>query len=314
MLQYVIRQVLRSLPVIGIALVLTFMYIRLIPGDPAQNFLGPGATLDQVEAMRAYMGISDPIHVQLTRWLGGVARGDLGNSVYSRRPVTELLGQRLPVTLTLASLSFLVTCVIAIPLGVVAAVNRGRKIDRLATVFAVLALSVPEFWLALLLVLVFSVNLGWLPTSGWVSLLEDPVKAWRYLVLPVVTLGLVQAGIVTRITRSAMLEVMRQDYVRTARSKGLPERLTLTKHTLRNALLPIITTLGITLSVLLSGTIVIESMFNIPGLGRLAVFSISNRDYPMIQGLLLFTLLLMVAINLVVDLVYGLVDPRIQYQ
>ncbi len=314
MVTYTVRQVLRSFPVIGLALVLTFLYIRVIPGDPAQNFLGPGATTQEVAAMREYMGISDPVLVQLTRWIGGIVRGDLGNSVYSRRPVVELIGQRLPVTLTLASLSFLVTCAIALPLGIFAAVNRGKAVDRLATAFAVLALSIPEFWLALLLVLLFSVNLGWLPTSGYVSFLVDPGQAWRFLLLPVLTLGLVQAGVVVRITRSAMLEMMRQDFVRTARSKGLREKAILLTHTLRNALLPIITTLGITLSVLLSGTIVIESMFNIPGLGRLAVFSISNRDYPMIQGLLLYMLMLMVVVNLVVDLIYGLVDPRIQYQ
>jgi peptide/nickel transport system permease protein len=289
--------------VLGVAC-LVFLLIHVIPGDPVEVILGESARPADREALRQSLGLDRPLLMQLGQFLQGIAKFNLGTSLYSQRPVVELLGERLPATMELALASILVALIIAFPLGIVAAVRRGTVWDRLATTLALIGASVPNFWLGPLLILVFSIGLGWFPVSGRTG--------WDSVVLPALTLGGAMAAILSRMVRAALLEVLGEDYIRTAKAKGLSPRQVVWRHALRNALLPIITVLALQLGTLLGGAVITEVVFSWPGIGQLVVESIQRRDYPVVQGCVLLISLIYVAVNMVTDFIYGWADPRVR--
>ncbi len=293
--------------------IVSFSIMRLTPGDPALFFVTADATPDEIQSVRERLGIDRPLLEQFVSWAGDVLVGDLGTSFYQRRPVMELFWSRFPPTLWLALSAQLLALTIAIPTGIISALRPNSVWDRATTVFTLLGVSIPGFWLALLMVLLFSVNLRWLPVQGYVDPLSDPLAAIRHLVLPVLALGYSQAALIARMTRASMLEVLGQDYMRTAKSKGLKPSRVVMVHALRNAMGPIITVTGLTLTSLISGSIIIELVFNYPGIGRLIVDAVTRRDFPVIQGSMMIVAFLYVLVNLLVDLSYGLFDPRIRY-
>lgn len=313
MTAYVIRRLIAVLPVMAVVGIVSFSIIRLTPGDPALFFVTADATPDQIQMVRERLGIDRPFLEQFGIWAAGVVRGDLGQSFYQRRPVMEMFWSRFPPTLWLAVLAQVLAMAIAIPTGLASALRPNSWIDRGLTLFALLGVSMPGFWLALLLILTFSVNLNLLPVQGYVDPTEDFVRGMRHLVLPVIALGYSQAALIARMTRAAMLDVLHQDYVRTARSKGLRERRVVLAHALRNAMNPILTVTGLTVTQLISGSIIIEIVFNYPGVGRMIVDAVTRRDFPVIQGSMMIVAFMYVFVNLVVDLSYGLFDPRIRY-
>lgn len=306
MFRYVLKRLLLALPVLLGVSVVVFVAIRLIPGDPALLMAGQAATQEVVQQIRTSLGLDQPLPVQYLYFLRNVIRGDLGRSLFNGAPVVEELAQRFPRTVRLALASILVASLIGIPSGVFAATRRSSWVDTLVMVVALAGVSVPVFWLGLNLILVFSVRLQWLPAFGY--------ETWRHLLLPSVTLGAASAAIVARMTRSAMLEVLSQEYVRTARAKGLGERVVVNRHALRNALIPVVTILGLQLGTLLSGAVLTETVFAWPGIGRLLVEAVLARDYPVIQGATLLIAATFVALNVLVDVLYGLLDPRIRYE
>ncbi len=306
MWRYVAKRVLLSLPVLLGVSVVVFVAIRLIPGDPAQLMAGQAATEEVVRQIRQSLGLDQPLPVQYLYFLRNVVRGDLGRSLFNGAPVVEELGQRFPRTVRLALASMAVASLIGIPAGILAATRRLTWVDTAVMVVALVGVSMPVFWLGLNLILVFSVRLQWFPAFGY--------ETWRHLVLPSITLGAASAAVVARMTRSAMLEVLGQDYIRTARAKGLSERAVVNRHALRNALIPVVTILGLQLGTLLSGAVLTETVFAWPGVGRLLVDAVLARDYPIIQGTTLLIAATFVALNLAVDLLYGLLDPRIRYE
>lgn len=289
--------------VLGVAC-LVFLLIHLIPGDPVEVILGENARPADREALRQALGLDRSLWVQLGQFLQGLTQFDLGTSLYSRRPVVELLAERLPATMELALAALLVAMIIAFPLGVLAATRQGTVWDRAATALALIGVSVPNFWLGPLLILVFSIGLGWFPVSGRTGLSS--------LVLPALTLGSAMAAILSRMVRAALLEVLGEDYIRTARAKGLPAGQVLWRHALRNALLPVITVLGLQLGALLGGAVITEVVFAWPGIGQLTVESIQRRDYPVVQGCVLLISLAYVVVNTLTDLVYAWADPRVR--
>jgi peptide/nickel transport system permease protein len=312
---YVIRRLLSSIPVLLIVSMCVFALTNLLPGDPVRALAGNDVvTTPEMEArLRHDLGLDRPLPVQYLHWLGDALTGDLGRSIQSHHQVVDALGERLPVTLQLAIVSWCIGIGIAVPLGVLAALHRDSWIDHSATVLALSGVAMPSFWMGLMLILVFAVWLNVLPPSGFVDLWSNPAEAVRHLALPAFTLGVHMTGTLTRQTRSSMLEVLGQDYVRTARSKGLRERRVITLHALRNAMLPILTVLGIQAGVLVGGTVVIEQVFAIPGMGRLAVSAVFAQDIPVIQGVVLVAAGAVLLANLLTDLAYGLLDPRIRY-
>ncbi|MGI8854779.1 MAG: nickel ABC transporter permease [Thermomicrobiales bacterium] len=288
----------------GVSIVI-FMIIRLVPGDPARLIVGTEATQADVVSVRRQLGLDKPLPVQYLRYLKALGRGDLGRSLLNRQPVTALLRTRLPNTLVLASASMIVTLVIGLGTGMLAAIRRGSLIDTASMIVALIGVSMPGFWLGLMLIFFFAVRLGWLPTSGTGGI--------KHLILPAITLGVGNAAIIARLTRANLLEVLHQEFVRTARAKGLRPRSVLIGHALRNAMIPTLTLLGLQWGALLAGSVVIETVFAWPGVGRLLVDSVAVRDYPVIQAcVLLFALIFMVT-NLVVDVAYAFLDPRIRY-
>jgi peptide/nickel transport system permease protein len=298
--------------VFGIS-VLVFLLVHLIPGDVAQILLGTQATDQQIETLRRTFGLDRPLPIQYLDWLSHVLRGDFGVSFRTNRPVLPDLVSRFGVTLQLTLVSMLVALLVAIPLGVASAANRGRGSDAVARVLALLGLSIPNFWLGTLLILFVSLVLHWLPPVGFVSLLDNPWQAIQTLILPSVALGTAVAAFIMRLVRSSLLEVLRQDYVRTARAKGLRDRTVLYRHALKNAFIPVLTVIGVQVGYLLGGAVIIESIFSLPGMGRFLLDSISNRDYSIVQGGVLFIALIFSLVNLSVDLLYGWLDPRIRY-
>jgi len=310
---YLIKRVIALIPVLVVVGAVAFMIVRLIPGNPAAVMLGPEATPEDINRLTAQLGLDQPLPVQFARWLWNTARGDFGESIFVKRPVPEVIVARIEPSLLLATLSQLFSLLIAIPAGIIAALRRGTIIDRLLMGLSVAGLSIPSFWLGLIFILLFSVKLKWLPVAGYVSLAEDWRGTLRYLALPASTLALINAALLSRMTRAAVLDVLRQDYVRTARAKGLPERVVILRHVLRAALVPIITVIGISFGGLFSGAIVVESIFRIPGMGQLVWGAVFQRDYPIIQGVLVFIALAYVIINLLVDLAYVWADPRIRF-
>ena len=298
----------------AVVVTVVFLIIHLIPGDPVSVMLGPDATPAQIAATRQALGLDRPLHEQLLKFYGRVLRGDLGHSYFLDRPVTTALLERAEPTLVLTFSALLVAVVIGVPSGIIAASRPGSLWDRGLMLGALLGVCVPGFWLSLNFIYLFAVRLGWLPAAGYASVLVDPVAAARFMVLPAVSLGFNQSALIARISRSFMLEALAQDYVRTAQAKGLSERAVLWGHAFRNALVPVVTVLGITTAVLIGGAVVTEIVFNIPGLGRLIISAILRRDYPVVQGVVMVTAAAYVLVNLVVDVVNAFIDPRIRYE
>ncbi|PIF77563.1 peptide/nickel transport system permease protein [Variovorax sp. 54] len=309
---YIVRRFLSTLPVMAVVAVVVFLLIHLSPGDPAALIAGDLATTEDIDKLRAALGLNLPLWQQFGLWIGKIFTGDLGTSIFTQVPVTQLLGQRLEPTVSIAALTMLITLVTAVPLGTLAAYCAGTWIDRLVMLFAVLAFSVPVFLIGYLLVYTFAVQLPWFPVQGYVPFSEGPGAWLRALVLPCVNLALVYIALVTRMTRATVLEVLHEDYIRTARAKGLGVRPVL-GHALRNAAIPIATTIGAGIALLIGGVVVTETVFAIPGVGRLVIDSVQRHDYPVIQSVLLLSAGVYVLINLLIDLSYRLFDPRIQY-
>ena len=313
MTQYVARRVLAIVPVlIGIS-ILVFLLVHLIPGDVAAILLGTTATDQQVETLRRTFGLDRPLPVQYLDWISHIVVGDFGVSFRTSRPVLPDLVSRFGVTVQLTVVAMLVALAVAIPLGVASAANRGRRADALARVVALLGLSIPNFWLGTMLILFVSLILHWLPPVGFVSLLDNPWLGVQTLILPSIALGTAVAAFIMRMVRSSLLEVLRQDYIRTAQAKGLQDRSVLYSHALKNAFIPVLTVIGVQIGYLLGGAVIIESIFSLPGMGRFLLDSINNRDYSIVQGGVLFIALIFSVVNLSVDLVYGWLDPRIRY-
>jgi peptide/nickel transport system permease protein len=312
-LSIIAPRVLSAIPVLFVVSLVTFLIIWLVPGDVASQIAGPSATADELEAIRQRLGIDRPIWERALAWYGNLLRGDLGESYILNRSVLDAVLERLPVTLSLAFLSLLLSVLIGIMFGVIAATGHNTWIDQATMTVALIGLSLPDFWFGLVLIFFFAVELGWLPTGGFVPFSEDPLGWLRSMTLPALTLAFTQMGVIARMVRSSMLEEQSQDYVRTARAKGLPTRMVVFKHTLRNALIPVVTLIGIMTGLLLGGAVVIEVVYSLPGVGRLIVGAIQSRDYPIVQGGLLMTATVFVFVNIAVDILYGLIDPRISH-
>ncbi len=309
---YLLRRAGQSAVVLAGVSVIVFTLVHLVPGDPVRLALGTRFDQDTYDALLERSGLDQPLFQQFFTWLGRALTGDLGVSFRSGDPVTGLILERLPATVTLALASLVVALIIAVPLGTVSALRPRSVVDRVATVFSQIGISVPEFWMGIVLILVFAGTLGWLPTGGYVPLTEDPLGWLERLVMPAVVTGVVSGSVITRFVRSSVLEALGSDHVRTAEAKGLPRTQVFTWHVLRNALLPLVTVTGVQLAYLLSGVVVIEIVFAWPGLGQLALQSVQARDYPVLQGAILLFALVFLLINLVVDLLYTSIDPRIR--
>lgn len=306
----------RSLQAVGVLLgvsVLVFLVMHLVPGDPVRLALGTRFEQATYDALRERAGLNQPLVVQYFNWIGGALVGDLGVSFRSGQPVTALILERLPATVSLAGGAIVVALAIAIPLGIVSAVRQGSALDYAATTFSQAGISIPDFWMGILLILFLALQLDLLPPSGYISILESPWQWFTHLIMPAVTVGVVSGSILTRFVRSSVLEALGEDYTRTARSKGLRERLIVRRHVLRNALIPVITITGLQLAYLLSGVVVVESVFAWEGLGLLALNAVEDRDYPLLQGAVMLFALVFLLVNLVVDLLYAFLDPRIRY-
>ena len=331
MFAYVIRRILATIPVMGVVAIFVFLLLHLTPGDPAAVIAGDYASPADVERIRETLGLNKPLHVQFFAWTGRLFQGDLGISIFSKVPVIKLIGQRIEPTLALATTTIIFAVLVAVPLGVLAAWKSGTWIDRSVMIFAVLGFSVPIFIIAYSMIWTLSISLHWFPVQGYKSFLIETgigfqgvcrdtgragcgvVPFFRHIALPSIALGLVYVALIARITRASVMEVLTEDYIRTAHAKGLSSRVVLIRHALKNASVPIVTIIGIGIALLLGGVVVTESVFNIPGLGRLTVDAILHRDYPIIQGLILIFAGVYVLINLLVDISYTFLDPRIRY-
>jgi len=313
MLGFILRRLFATIPVLGMVALFVFFMLRMTPGDPAAVLAGDNASPQQIEEIREQLGLNKPILTQLTIWVGKLLRGDLGESFYFKMPVTKLILFRVEPTLSLATITLIITILIAVPLGVLAAYRHGSWIDRLVMGFSVMGFSVPVFVMGYLLIYIFAIELKLFPVQGYRSISDGFWPYLHRLLLPGATLSVIYIALIARITRASMLEVLDEEYIRTARSKGVKERVVLLSHALRNASVPIVTVIGIGIGLLIGGVVVTESVFNIPGLGRLTVDAVLGRDYPTIQAVILVFSFVYVIINLAVDLVYCLLDPRIRY-
>src|SRR5919109_1360165 len=313
MLAEILRRLAATIPVMAVVAVAVFALLHVTPGDPAVIIAGDYATTDDIARIRTRLGLDQPFHVQVGIWLGRIVRGDLGTSIFSGLPVSTLIGQRAATTAWLTLFAMLISVGVGVPIGVVAAWRKGSWIDRAVMVFAVSGFSMPTFWLGFILVYIFAITAGWLPVQGYLPLASGVWPFLSHLILPALTLSLVYMALIARMTRASMLGVLAEDYIRTAFAKGLAPRGVLIRHALKNASLPIVTIIGIGFALLIGGAVVTESVFALPGLGRLTVDAIVRRDYPVIQGVLLIVSGVYVAINLVVDVVYVILDPRIRY-
>lgn len=313
MANFLLRRLFTTLLVmLGVSFVV-FMIIHLVPGDPVRIMLGLQADQAKVEEIRHLMGFDRPLLVQYGDWLWSALRGDLGESFITGNSVAQAVGERLPATLSLALAALVIALVIALPAGTISAMRPGSPIDYVAMFFSQVGVSIPDFWLGILFILVFSLALRWLPPSGYASPLENFGGWLRHLILPAMTVGLITASILTRFVRSAVLEVLHENYVRTAHAKGLPNRRIITRHVLLNAAIPIVTIVGLQMASLLGGVIIVEVIFAWPGLGRLALDAVVRRDYPMVQGAVLLVALTFAVVNVIVDLLYAYLDPRVKY-
>ncbi len=312
MIEFLVRRACISAITLGLITVIVFAGVRMIPGDPARVMAGTDADAAGLEEIRAKYGLDDPIPVQYLRWVGLALRGDFGESIRTRHSVAWMVATKLPITVELACLAILVALALAIPAGVVAAVRRNTAWDVVASAVSLCGVSIPNFWLGIMLILLVSVRLGWLPASGFVPLLEDPVGNAKRMIMPALVLGTALAAVLMRQTRNAMIEVLSADYIRTARSKGLAGFAVVVRHALRNGLIPVVTILGLQIGALMGGAVVTESIFVLPGFGRLIVEAVFTRDYPLVQGVVLITASSYVLINLLVDVSYSFLNPRIR--
>lgn len=313
MLGYLIRRILAAIPVMGVVALFVFLLLRLTPGDPAAIIAGDSATPEQLMRIRATLGLNEPLYVQFFTWVGRLLHGDLGVSLISQVPVLKMIGQRIEPTITVALATIVVSVIVAVPLGVVAAWKHGTWIDRCVMGLSVIGFSVPVFVIGYVLIQIFAIELRWFPVQGFRSLSRGFGPFFERLVLPTLTLSFIYIALIARMTRAAMLDVLGEDYVRTARAKGITESRVLLRHALRNAAVPVITVIGTGFALLISGVVVTESVFNLPGIGRLTVDAVLARDYPVIQGMILLTSGIYVGVNLLIDLAYTLLDPRIRY-
>jgi len=313
MLDFIARRLVAIIPVLTVVAVLVFLMLRLTPGDPAAVIAGDNATSDQINDIREKLGLNEPIWTQFAIWIGNILQGNFGESFFFKKTVAELIAQRIEPTLALATCTLIFAVCISVPMGVMAAYRQGSLFDRVVMAFAVMGFSVPGFVIGYCLIYVFAIELGWLPVQGYIRI---GVNFWQFLermVLPSLTLSVGFVALISRITRASVLEVLNEDYIRTARAKGLSNRVVLMRHALRNAAVPILTVIGIGVAILIGGAVVTESVFALPGLGRLTVDAIVRRDYPVIQGVLLVVSGVYVLINLAVDVLYVVLDPRIRY-
>lgn len=310
---FILRRILATLPVLGVVALIVFMMLHLAPGDPAAIIVGDNGTVDDIARVRAQLGLDQPLVVQFWHWLTRLAQGDLGQSLFIQQSVLSLIGQRMGPTVSLATLTLVFTVLVAVPLGVVAAWKRGSWLDRSLMAASALGFSVPAFVVGYLLIWLFGLHLGWFPVQGYTPI-DQGVGAWfNGLVLPALTLSMVYIALIARVTRAAVSEALTEDFIRTARAKGIAEWRVLTRHALANAAVPIVTVVGIGVALLITGVVVTETVFAIPGLGRLTVDSVLARDFPLIQGVTLLFSFIYVMVNLLVDLSYLLLDPRIRY-
>jgi peptide/nickel transport system permease protein len=313
MLAEILRRLMATIPVMVVVALAVFALLHVTPGDPAVIIAGDYATSDDIARIRARLGLDQPFHVQVGLWLGRIVRGDLGTSIFSGLPVATLIGQRAATTIWLTLFAMLISVGVGVPVGVVAAWRRGSWVDRAVMLFAVSGFSMPTFWLGFILVYVFAITAGWLPVQGYQPMALGVWPFLSHLVLPALTLSVAYMALIARMTRASMLGVLEEDYIRTAFAKGLAPRGVLIRHALKNASLPVVTIIGIGFALLIGGAVVTESVFALPGLGRLTVDAIVRRDYPVIQGVLLVVSGVYVLINLVVDVLYVVLDPRIRY-
>ncbi len=313
MFGYIARRFLTAGISVLLASLLVFSALLAVPGDPAEIILGLNASPEALTALRGKLGLDKPPATRYVHWLAGIAGGDFGESLNYQKPVRRLIADRLRVSVPLALGAALLACAIALPLGILAALRRGTVLDPLLTTISQVGAAIPSFWLGLMFILLFAVRLGWLPAGGYVAWSDDPWGTVKSLLLPVFALGLGQAAVMTRMTRAAMIETLDQDYVRTARAKGLPTRRVVMVHALRNALVTLITILGLSLTNVFIGSIIIEQVFALPGMGRLALTAIGTRDFPLLQGEILIYATTIVGLSFLVDISYGLLDPRIRY-
>ena len=313
MLAYIVRRLLLLVPVLLIVGIVVFLLMHLTPGDPAAVMLGREATLEQKEALRERLGLNEPLPVQFVRWFGNAVRLDFGESLFIGKPVTAALLERAQPTGLLTLYSLTLALVIAIPAGVIAAVRANSLLDRLLMVVSISGAAIPSFFFGILLILLFAVVLGWLPSGGYADFGDDPIQHLKYMLLPTLALGFSAAGLLARLVRSTMLDVLNEEFVRTAYAKGLRERHVVLWHALRNALIPVVTLVGVLLAGMLGGAVVIETVFNIPGMGRLLVQSVTRRDFPVVQGAVMTVAAVEVLVMLLVDVLYVFIDPRIRY-
>jgi peptide/nickel transport system permease protein len=312
--QYILRRLIHAVFIIWGCATLVFFMLRAVPGDPVVQMLGPEYTPEAAEALRQKLGLNEPIYVQYAKWAGNVLTGDLGTSISSPEPVMDAIKIGFPKTMSLAALSFLLSLLIAVPAGIASALRRNSPVDYAASLIAFVGVSMPGFWFGIILILVFSVRLQWLPSIGYSAIGENGVVEWfKHLLLPSLAIGAGYAAILTRFVRAGLLEVLNSDYIRTARAKGISERGVIIRHALRNAMIPVVTVAGIQLALLLSGAVVVETVFSIRGLGRILVGAIFDKDYPVVQGVILLTTVIFVLANVLVDILYTLLDPRITY-
>jgi len=311
---YILKRILALIPIMFIVGLFVFFIIHLIPGNPAAMMLGPEATPEEIDAFSRSMGLDRPIPIQFVEWISNVIRGDFGTSLFfQEQQVTKVVFEHFKVTLTLTVLGVILAIILGIITGVIAAINHNNILDRIIMIITSAGVSIPNFWLGLMLVLFFAIRLSILPPAGFKPLSAGLGESLRYLILPAITLAFGQTSLIARMTRSNMLEVLRSDYVRTARSKGLSELMVNYKHALKNVLIPVITIIGLSFANLMGGAVVTEQIFNIPGVGRLLIKSVFTRDYPVIEGIVLYIAAMWVIINLVTDVLYVIIDPRIEY-
>ncbi len=304
---------LSIIPVLWLVSAMVFVLIHLVPGDPVLVILGAAAKPEQVEMMRQRLGLDQPIIIQYWDWMTALLQGDLGASILSDEPVTRLILERMPITISVAAVALFLSLAISLPAGIIAALRHNTYTDYFFMILVILAMSIPSFWLALLLMMLFSFQLKLLPVMGWISIFDSFWSGIQYLILPSVSLAFILAAIVSRMTRSSMLEVLREDYIVTALAKGTPKRFIVFKHALKNAFAPVLTIIGFQVGFLLGGTVVIEDIYSIPGVGRLILGAISNRDYPVVQGCILMVTSIVVFVNAAVDVAYAYFDPRVSF-
>lgn len=309
---YILKRLLSFIPVLLIVSIIVFLLIHLIPGDPAAVILGPEATPAEVEKLREELGLSLPIYVQFFNWFANLLQGDLGDSIFMNKPVLQAFLEHLGPTLSLALLAQGISVIVAIPIGVIAAKRRGTYVDRVFMLIAMFGMSLPSFLLGLLLMLVFGVHLNWLPAAGYQPLSEGLWEHLRFMILPATALGMIQAAVIARMTRASMLDILSMNYIKAAKARGIRERIVTYKHAFRNAFIPILTVLGETFGSLITGAVVTETVFNLPGIGQLVVNSIVRRDYAVIQGTILILATTYLILNLIIDILYGFVDPRVR--